>query len=121
PRRSNPLLSFRSTICALLFWKCEGPHISSRRRTINCVHKLFDALNGEEWKEPSSKEVEPFRPRETIMTSEIFSSPFVASSVQEERKPSLWGPFVNAIMISRGQKAEDFMREYLLRHPEYLD
>ena len=55
------------------------------------------------------------------MTSEIFSSPFVTSSVQEERKPSLWGPFVNAIVISRGQRTDDSMREYLLRHPEYLD
>jgi hypothetical protein len=66
--------------------------------------------------------VPPLRRRETtIMTSEIFSSPFVTSSVQEERKPSLWGPFVNAIVISRGQRTEDFLRGYLLRHPEYLD
>jgi hypothetical protein len=61
------------------------------------------------------------------MTSEIFSSPFVASfqeqneSVQEERRLSLWGRLVNAIMISRQQKAEEFMREYLRRHPEYVE
>jgi hypothetical protein len=63
----------------------------------------------------------PRTARETIVVSGIFFSPFVTWSVQEERKPSLWGPFVNAIVISRGQRTEDFMREYLLRHPEYLD
>jgi hypothetical protein len=63
----------------------------------------------------------PRTARETIVASGILSFPFVTSSVQEERKPSLWGPFVNAIVISRGQRADDFIREYLLRHPEYLD
>jgi len=65
--------------------------------------------------------VPPRMARETIVASGIFFFPFVTSSVQEERKPSLWGPFVNAIVISRGQRADDFIREYLLRHPEYLD
>jgi hypothetical protein len=63
----------------------------------------------------------PRTARVTIVASGIFSFPFTTSSVQEERKPSLWGPFVNAIVISRGQRTEDFLREYLLRHPEYLD
>ena len=65
--------------------------------------------------------VPPRTARETIVASGIFFFPFVTSSVQDERKQSLWGPFVNAIVISRGQRAEDFLREYLLRHPEYLD